>query len=186
MNFLALDISSKTTGWAVINEKQELIDCGEIELEKYKKRGYPLEYIKILYDGVSIIIKKYFPMVIFVENIYHFSAPTTKSLARVRGVCEIAALNNNVKGIKELDASHVRKVVLGNGGLKKEEVCSIMEERYKINLKTRGFDKSDALLVALCGVIEYGRPTISTKKKRRNKLGKSRTSIGSNEFGKKT
>ena len=169
MNALGLDLSSKISGWAIVTDKEELIDCGEIELFKHKKKANPLEYIKVLFDSISALMEKYKPEYVFIENIYHFSMPTTKSLARVRGIAEAAIVSNNIFKIIELDASHIRKIVLGNGSIKSEEACTIMEERYKIELKTRGFDKSDGLLVALCGVKEIVNSSNPKEKKAKNK-----------------
>ena len=186
MRVLGLDISSKITGWSIIekseDEKINLIAFGEIDLQKFKKKSNPLEYVKILYDSVSNIILAYNPDMCYCEDIFSsFNVLTFKSLSRMRGICELACLNNNIIKIFSSNASAIRKTVLGEGkgGMKSPEICTIMEDMFGVKLATPGLDQSDATLIGLYGVKLNGNPQTNVKRK-------SRTAKSSNGRSKKT
>jgi crossover junction endodeoxyribonuclease RuvC len=159
MIFLGLDISSVSTGWSILsasNDKDvDLIAFGEIDLSKYKKKSFPLEYILVLYKELNKILLKYSPEHIYMEDIYLKNVSTIKSLGRMRGICELTCIKNGIKNIGILKTSSIRKNVFGKGNMKKEEVCAIMEERFKTKIETPGYDASDAIAVALGGIKEY-------------------------------
>ena len=165
MVLLSLDASSNVTGWSILNlnDKKELqlISFGEIKLSKFKKKSYPLEYIKVLYDSISNIILEYHPEICYIEDIYAINQLTYKSLSRIRGICEIACLNNSIKNIYAIPSSSARKIVLGEGkgGMKSEAICTIMENIFKKSLATPGYDQSDSILIGLCGAILNGYQT---------------------------
>jgi crossover junction endodeoxyribonuclease RuvC len=150
MIILGLDVSSACTGWAII-EDETLIAFGEIQLSAFKKKKEPLKWMKILYNEIAVICDKYNPQKVFIEDTFVRNALTIKTLARARGVAEIACLNSGITFIAVRTASHIRKTVLGEGNLKSEQICSILEDRYSQPIKTKGLDAADAILVALCG-----------------------------------
>jgi crossover junction endodeoxyribonuclease RuvC len=167
MVILGLDASSAVTGWSIIksNENNEinLIDFGEILLDKFKKKSYPLQYIKVLYDEIEKIIKKYNPELCIVEDIYVFNKLTYKSLSRIRGICEIACLNNDVQKIFAIAPTSARKTVLGEGkgGTKSPAICTILEKRFGKSLATKGFDQSDSILIGIYGAMTYANTKIN-------------------------
>ena len=183
MVLLSLDASSSVTGWSIIqaNNKDEanLIAHGEIQLKKYKKKSFPLEYIKVLYDCLTSIIKEYKPEIVYLEDIYAINQLTYKSLSRIRGICENACLNNSIKQVYAIAASSARKVVLGEGkgGTKSAQICTIMEDKFKKPLKTIGFDQIDAILIGLYGVKDFYGST-KTNSKRRPRTTKPSDSSG--------
>lgn len=149
---LGLDLSSTNIGWAIINEKTEIIDFGLIPLAKFKKKKFPLEYLKIAYQDMSFIIKKHNPNLVMIEATFCRNVLTLKSLAQMRGVASIACINNGVLNIKEISPSSCRKKVFGNGALKKEEVYKKLKEKYKEDIFNSGYDISDAIVIALSGI----------------------------------
>ena len=160
MIFLGLDASSAVTGWAIMEATDKrnikLIGSGEIKLSTFKKKAFPLEYVLMLHLALSTVIKRYKPEICYIEDIYYRRNQITfKSLARIRGICELACLINNIKLVVALSVSEVRNKVLGSGKLEKHEVCAIMEQRFNVSLASDGFDKSDAVLMALAGVKEF-------------------------------
>lgn len=155
MVILGIDASSKCTGWAIVNsEDQSLIAFGEIQLSSYKKKKAPLEFLLVLYNGIINLCQMYKPDRVYIEDIYALNMLTMKTLARVRGVVEIACLHQGQTKIMEVKSSHLRKVVLGKGNLEKQEICSILEKRYSVPIATDEFDQSDAIMVALCGAMK--------------------------------
>jgi crossover junction endodeoxyribonuclease RuvC len=173
---LGLDASSSVTGWSIIEASSiddvKLIAFGEIHLSKFKKKKFPLEYLMVLFLAIGDIIKKYKPDRAYIEDIFVRNVKTYKSLARIRGVCEIACLVNDILSITELNALILRKVLLGEGGLEKDQICSILEKRFKTKLATDGYDQSDAVLVSLGGVKDFYEPNSlnAVKRTRRRKI----------------
>jgi Holliday junction resolvasome RuvABC endonuclease subunit len=63
MVILGIDASSSVTGWSIVDCSSlvnvALIAFGEIELTKFKKKKFPLEYLQVLFLSISDLIKKY-------------------------------------------------------------------------------------------------------------------------------
>jgi len=159
MIFLGLDISSVSTGWAILSATSQddvvLIAFGEIDLSKFKKKKFPLEYVVKLHDLLYDILNKYKPDIACFEDTYVKNALTIKSLARMRGICELTCLKCGITNIQILKTLSLRKNVFGKGNLKKEEVCLIIEKRFKTKVQTPGYDQSDAIAVRLGGIKNY-------------------------------
>jgi crossover junction endodeoxyribonuclease RuvC len=187
MKILGIDASSTCTGWALVEASDvdtiTVIEYGEIELSKFKKKSFPLEYVNILFLAMQDLCKRHKPDKVYIEDIYFARSMVTayKALARMRGVCEAAILSTGLKSLKPLTTMQLRESVLGTGKFEKAQVCTILEKRHDITLATTGFDQSDALLVALGGVIDTYAKIASRVRKR-----KSRTSVKSYGSSKKT
>ena len=150
--FLALDLSSHTTGYALMTEDKKLIAFGEIQLSKLKKKKFPLEYIKVLYESIQDLVKKYQPTHCIIEAVFAKNVLTVKSLAKIRGIAECALVNAGLDSISELNASSVRKKVFGNGKLTKEECYEKLQVIFPEESKdfySVGLDASDAICLAL-------------------------------------
>lgn len=173
MVLLALDASSKVTGWSILQADNandiSLVAFGEIPLNKFKKKANPLQYVKVLYDEISHIILTYSPDLCYIEDIFARNLVTYKSLSRIRGICEIACLNNHIDKIYAVNASSARKVALGEGkgGTKSDAICTILEVRFGKSLATKDFDQSDSILLGICGVkLYYANSKTGTSKRR--------------------
>lgn len=152
MTILALDLSSTNIGYAILNETGDLLDSGVIALSKFKKKSFPLEYIKIAYNSMSEIIQKNKPDKCIIEATFCRNVKTLKSLAMMRGVAMTSCLNNDLFDISEVFPSEARKKVLGNGSLTKEEVFEILKKKYGEKIYNKGYDLSDSILVGLTGI----------------------------------
>lgn len=183
MIFLSIDASSKVTGWAIFEangpDESNLLAFGEINLEKYKKKSAPLEYIQVLYSEISKIVVAYKPEICYIEDIYAFNTLTYKSLSRIRGVIEVSCLNFGVKEIHALTSSFIRKSVLGQGKMEKADICTILESRFNKPIATPGYDQSDAILVGLCGVKIHGYGKTNSTVKHRKRTSKQNNGAGS-------
>ena len=186
MTILGIDASSANTGWAVIKgdniKNAEVLAFGEIELTKFKKKKFPLEYVLVLFNSAVDLLQKYKPSHIYLEDIYYArNILTYKSLARMRGIIEAALLTTGFKTIKALSTMTLRDNVLGTGKFDKSQVCAILEKRYNITLATEGYDQSDSLLVALGGMLDATNQIVIRPRKRKPRAIKS-----SNDYGSKT
>jgi len=155
MKILALDLSSNITGFAVLDEKFSLLDFGEIPLKKYKKKSNPMQYLQVLYESVQDLYSQHMPDIIYIEEIFARNIQTIKSLARMRGIAEIALVNCDAKNLKFLNATSVRKIAFGNGSLKKEECFELLKTTYNLfneTFYTPGYDMSDAICLGIAGI----------------------------------
>lgn len=151
---LGIDASSSKTGWAVVNDAGDLLAFGEIDLAKCKTKKKPLEYLLVIYNSITTLCEEHKPNQVCIEEIFNRNVSTFRTLARVRGVIELACIQSGIDSIIVLNASHMRKSVLGDGKLDKVQICTIFEKRYSRPLATEGYDQSDAILVALGGASE--------------------------------
>lgn len=174
MIFLGIDASSTMTGWSIIDassyENMTLVDYGEIPLAKFKTKKNPIEYMLVLHKFISELLTKYNPNAVYIEDIYmRRNQVTFKTLARVRGACELTCLILGHKDFTAISTMEARRI-LGESKKKvkldKPEVCTILENRFKKRLATEGYDQSDAILITVAGVKEYYERT--NKKVKRN------------------
>lgn len=151
MKILALDLSSNITGWCVI-ENGILITFGQIQLSKYKKKKFPLEYIKILYKEIEEIIKIHNPDKCAIEDTFARNVLTIKSLCRIRGIAEAALINNGVYDITLINAVSARKTAFGNGAIKSEGCFEKLKILYPDNYEkfySKGYDMVDAIVLGI-------------------------------------
>jgi crossover junction endodeoxyribonuclease RuvC len=127
MKVMGIDASKTSSGWSII-EDEKLIAFGLIKTTTKDKFR-----LKIIYESISKLIKKYKPDIILMED--GFSGPNKKvsiELGKVRGVIELLSQQNNYEIIL-LQPAQVKKMIAGNGNAKKELVAEILCEIYKNN-----------------------------------------------------
>jgi Holliday junction resolvasome RuvABC endonuclease subunit len=153
MLILGLDLSSSLTGWSIIDDEQKLIAFGKIELSKYKKKKFPLEYIKVLYAEIQKIIQIYNIDKCVIEDTFARNISTIKVLCRVRGIAEAALINNGIYDISLINASSARKTVFDNGKLTKEECYEKLKLMYPDkDFFENGYNISDAIVLSLSAI----------------------------------
>lgn len=143
---LALDTSSKVTGWSVVDsdgEELSLILFGELKMPK----GH--EAYVFLFNEISALIDIFKPAKVVIEDTYLSNTKTLKVLERIRGVAILACVNAGVKHIEQLNASTVRKRVFGDGKITKEDACTKLSDYFKKYLATKGYDQSDSIALAV-------------------------------------
>src|SRR5207244_4695076 len=104
-----------------------------------------------VYNGVVEVIAQFKPEAMAVEQLYaHYDHPRTAILmGHARGVIFLAAAD---KGIPVLSyaATHVKKIVTGNGRASKEQVQRTIQRELGLETMPDPPDVADALAVALC------------------------------------
>lgn len=145
-NILALDLSSKSSGYAVSIDNQ-LVDYGEIQSSSTDV----VKRIMIMRDGVIELIRKYNINRIVVEEVRtdYKNAHTYKILTWLQGSVVIAAREADSKiDIKYIQPSSWRsKIGIKTGrGIKREELkradIQYVKDKYNINV---GDDAADAI-----------------------------------------
>lgn len=150
---IAFDESTKSTGYAIF-KNSELIDYGVIE----QNSKNVLERVNNIINEVNILIEKYKPNDIALENIQiTLSAPTAKSLMGLQFLIELLCFQKNIK-CTTIRPTHWRKVLgLSNSSKlnrkeKKEATITYVKEKYKINEDID--DICDAICIGECYIKE--------------------------------
>lgn len=150
---IAFDESTKSTGYAIF-KNSELIDYGVIE----QNSKNVLERVNNIINEINILIEKYKPNDIALENIQiTLSAPTAKSLMGLQFLIELLCFQKNIK-CTTIRPTHWRKVLgLSNSSKlnrkeKKEATITYVKEKYKINEDID--DICDAICIGECYIKE--------------------------------
>ncbi|KKK97336.1 hypothetical protein LCGC14_2653770 [marine sediment metagenome] len=125
MKTLALDISTKSTGWFVDKE-----NCGIIQIDK------GLEFTKKLVlfrKELNKILKQYKPKVVVMEDVYYRrgfgSIHTVKILSKFGGVATELAASKRMKVVL-MTATAARKTLEFEGRVTKEDVFKYFNSEF--------------------------------------------------------
>lgn len=148
MTVVCFDISLSNTGVAIFDEQGNLLKSLSIGTDKEK--GHPLKLKKIEKEAKKIK-KIYKPAILVGEDGFSRFNKSTQAIYKARGIIELVFWD-----IKQTFYSpkYVRKVVMGNGNAKKEQVQEFIQKNYNENFKI--LDESDAFAVGLCYFKEKG------------------------------
>jgi Holliday junction resolvasome RuvABC endonuclease subunit len=127
MKILALDVSSKSTGWFITKKS-----CGIISPPPKESQENKLVYFR---TEVYKLIEKYKPDVVVIEDTYfRTNTHTLKVLSRFAGVAMEAAGSHNIK-VEFITATQARKYCCGTqtGSFKKEEVFNYFVNKYNLS-----------------------------------------------------
>lgn len=167
---LGLDLSTSTVGWAVVNEKDEILDKGYISTKKDDSFN---DKVLFIINILSQIINKWTPSQVNIENsLLQFAANKSRAkilimLAKLNGIVTFYISKLLKINTININASTARKVVLGKSRDKnfdnvKEYVLIQLINKYgeefldtlpkmktKDKLAKESFDVCDAIIMAL-------------------------------------
>ncbi|MFM8453659.1 MAG: crossover junction endodeoxyribonuclease RuvC [Gammaproteobacteria bacterium] len=145
---LGVDPGSRITGFGLIQysgRQFQYLASGCIELKNY---GWP-ERLKIIHDGISLLLEKYNPNMAAIERIFVYKNPQTAiKLGQARGaaLAAIAAKNLN---LAEYAPRQIKQALVGFGGASKEQIQHSIKALLKLS-KLPPSDAADALAIAIC------------------------------------
>jgi Holliday junction resolvasome RuvABC endonuclease subunit len=152
MIVLGLDVSSTSTGWAVLKtgrfNKKEGTGYGWIKPPSKYSLGAKLSYFS---NELHIIINNTHPDIIGIEDVFlgFKNVSTLKVLSRFSGVAIESVYTLLGQDAKILQVKEIRKAL---GAQDKQKAFDIISKKYKLTEWT--FDKhndvTDALAVAFC------------------------------------
>ena len=152
-NYLGIDPSTVSTGYAVMNEKGELIDSGVIKPNK-KKLTEP-QQSAFQYNALAEVIDKYNIEGIGCEDQHRGpNADTFKKLSRVSGYVILLAGQYDLP-LELYHPSSWRKTVQGKGNAKKKETVDWVNATYGLSLKLKDNDIADAVGIAKATVLHF-------------------------------
>ncbi len=150
MKIIGIDPGYAITGYAVIDyvgNKFKLLESGAVQTKAGTSLPKRLEKI---YDDIVLLINKYKPDAISVEELF-FNRNTTTAIgvAQGRGAVLIAAAKNNVP-IYEYTPLQVKQGVVGYGRADKKQVQMMVKTILNIEKIPKLDDTTDAIAIAIC------------------------------------
>lgn len=150
MIILGIDPGTNITGFGIIKYQDNSftkIASGIIKLSS--SNPIPIR-LKIIYDGLDKLIKKYNPDEFAIETtFYGKNVQSAMKIGYARGVSMLAAVHNNIP-TSDYSPREVKKSVVGRGSATKEQVSFMIKSLLVINNEKMKTDETDALAIALC------------------------------------
>jgi crossover junction endodeoxyribonuclease RuvC len=147
---LGIDPGYGTIGYGVIEKngsKITPVDYGVIQTPKDESIATRLAMI---YDSLNILIKKYKPDEIAVEELFFNTNITTGiKVAQARGVILLCAVRECGR-LFEYTPLMVKQSLTGNGRADKKQVQYMVKMMLKLKTEPRPDDAADALAIAIC------------------------------------
>ena len=150
MVILGIDPGYGLIGYGVLNKegnKLDVIDYGAISTPKDMPMSKRLE---IIYESMLMLIDKYKPVEVGIENLYWGRHIRTASpVAQARGVIILALQQRGVK-IYEYTPLQVKSALVGTGRAEKAQVQYMVKTLLNLQKIPRPDDAADALAMAIC------------------------------------
>lgn len=149
MIILGIDPGTATTGYGVI-KRSKTLECLDYGVIKTSPSMLMPERLKLLYDGLAKLIKRYNPEVLVVENVYFFkNLKTALPVSQAKGVILLAAAEKKIP-VQELTPLQVKMGVAGYGRAEKKQVQKIIQQLLHLKEMPKPDDAADALAIAFC------------------------------------
>ncbi len=167
---LGVDPGTFRTGWGLIGGSlacPSLLGCGVIRLPQRAPLPDRLARLKV---ELELLLSRLDPTAAAVEAPFHgANARAALQLAHARGVV-FAVLAAAAIPVAEYAPSTIKKAVTGNGRADKAQVQSMVRRLLRLDAVPGGFDREDALAVALChaGAVGLAAAVLTARGSRRS------------------
>ena len=140
---MGIDLSTSSTGIAVINKNEEIIYIDNLEKVGTIKKNNIMDF----YIAINTILNKFNPSIIIVEDVYYSkNFKAISSLIKYHGMLELILISKNLN--YKYVQTNVCKAFFKCKH--KEDVFKLLNDRYKLNFDfEKDNDKTDALMLAL-------------------------------------
>ena len=149
MIIMGVDPGLATIGYGIIESgrKNKMIDFGVISTPP--KISLPIR-LKQIFCDIGLLIKKYDPDAIAVEELFFNTNVTTAiAVAQARGAIMVAASNHTDK-IYEYTPLQIKQAIVGYGRAEKIQIQKMVQTLLSLEKIPKPDDAADALAVALC------------------------------------
>lgn len=148
MVILGIDPGVARIGWGVLHKKGTtlaVIAYGLISTDKETQKELRL---KNLYDGMLLIIKKYKPDIMSVEDLFFATnAKTAISVGEARGVILLSAALSHVPVVSYAPLA-VKRTITGDGHADKKQMEKMIVQMLHLKEIPKIDDTTDALAIA--------------------------------------
>lgn len=146
MKILSIDPGLERTGYAVFNEKKELV---EYDCIITSRKLLHEDRISDIYNKLNIIIQKHKPDLMVIERIFFTNnQKTVVSVAQAQGVLLLLASENKIK-VEFLSPTTVKSNVCGSGTADKKSVCKMVKLLLNMQDMPKLDDTTDAIAIGL-------------------------------------
>lgn len=150
MIILGIDPGTLITGYGVIESKNGAVSMLACDAIKNSSDKAMPERLKLIYDRLQQVIKKYKPDQFAIETaFYGKNAQSALKLGHARGVAMLAAVSHDIP-TSEYSPREVKKAIVGNGQASKEQVQYMVKSLLHLKQTPKYYDTTDALAVAIC------------------------------------
>jgi crossover junction endodeoxyribonuclease RuvC len=150
MRILGVDPGLQTTGFGVVDSDGphlQYVASGTIKTTHLDRGDLPAR-LKVLFDGINEVVKRYQPDQSAIEIVFvNVNPQGTLLLGQARGACITALVSNNL-AVAEYTALQLKKAVAGYGKAGKAEVQQMVMRLLKLP-SLPGQDAADALGLAI-------------------------------------
>ena len=153
MIILGIDPGTAATGFGIINklkvknQKLKVITYGCI---KTPTNLTTAERLKVLHNQLNLLIKKYKPDMVAVEDIFFFkNLKTAVKVSQARGVILLTAAKSKIP-IFECTPLQVKQATTSYGRAEKIQVQKMVKTLLNLKEIPKPDDAADALAVAIC------------------------------------
>lgn len=155
MIFLGIDPGTTTTGYGIIeerNNKFKVIDFGCITTKKYSASYLKLEEI---YEQLRAIIAKFKPQAAAIEKIFFCkNVKTALNVEQARGLILFLLAKSNLT-IFELTPLEVKKTITGYGHASKKQIQKMIKILLNLKMIPKPDDAADALALSISCAMHY-------------------------------
>lgn len=170
MRILGIDPGTATTGYAVVEIKDNGVSALVFDLIETDKNGSPSKRLETIHKEMLHVFKRFKPDVMAIEKIFFAAnAKTAIRVGQAQGIMLLAAANYDAE-VFEYAPGTIKKKVTGDGRADKKKIQKHLRivfgnsVRSKPRKKTHFDNAADALAVALCHVLENEKGVIKVKK----------------------
>ncbi|NLM04624.1 MAG: crossover junction endodeoxyribonuclease RuvC [Clostridiales bacterium] len=150
MIILGIDPGIAIMGYGIvkyIGNRFEVIDYGSITTSSKMSTA---ERLKKIYNELNILIEKYEPEHVAIEELFfNTNAKTAMLVGQARGVAILAAINHDKK-IYEYTPLQIKQGVVGYGRAEKRQVQEMIKMILNLKEVPKPDDVADALAITIC------------------------------------
>jgi crossover junction endodeoxyribonuclease RuvC len=150
MRILGIDPGLQTTGFGVVDadgHALQYVASGTITTGHIERGDLPAR-LKVLFDGIAEVQKRYQPDAASIEIVFvNVNPQATLLLGQARGAC-VTALVSCALPVAEYTALQMKRAIAGNGKAGKPEVQEMVKRLLKLP-GLPGKDAADALGLAI-------------------------------------
>jgi crossover junction endodeoxyribonuclease RuvC len=151
MRILGIDSGTRIAGYGVVDilggDRLHTVGYGVIRAGT--KYSFP-QRLRLIYEGLTNIIKEHKPDHVAVEQIFHGkNIKTALRIGEGRGIVLLSAASADLP-VTEYAATVIKKAVVGSGSAHKSQVQAMVKIILNLSELPEPFDAADALAIAIC------------------------------------
>jgi len=150
MRVLGIDPGTKVTGYGIVDDiKGKLFHVTHGLIEGKRKDSFP-DRLKLIFDGLNIVIGEYKPDNIALEEVFYGkSVKSAIKVGEARGVAILCAAAAKIP-MAEYAPTVVKRAVVGSGNAQKVQVSEMVKVILALSEVPEKYDATDALAIAIC------------------------------------